>query len=140
MTAPRNSELTEESDETQGTYEVMSPGVTGEERAAADELTALSEDLHLYGDVPPEHRAAVAAALIEEYGDTDGAHHKQWLLNQVLLILTNGKDHLPDEGIAPLWPQSGSTSTGSFTPTPGAGRTVPSTTRRWTARWRRWRT
>lgn len=30
-----------------------------------------------------------AAAMILEYGMIDGAHHKQWLLDQVLKILLN---------------------------------------------------
>lgn len=46
-------------------------------------------------------RIAAAVDLIGRYGDTDGAHHKQWLLNRVLGILTNGAQSLEDEGVAP---------------------------------------
>lgn len=42
-----------------------------------------------------------AIAFIEEHQHTDGAHHKQWLLNQVYLILTDGTKGLEDEGIIP---------------------------------------
>jgi hypothetical protein len=60
-----------------------------------------------------------AIGLIEEYGGTDGAHHKQWLIDQILRILLEDEesyikwlkaycagDNWPDEyewdeGIAP---------------------------------------
>ena len=42
-----------------------------------------------------------AIKLIDEYQYIDGAHHKQWLLNQVYLALTDGEDALEDKGIAP---------------------------------------
>lgn len=57
-----------------------------------------------------------ALGLIEEYGGIDGAHHKQWLLDQLVHVLADdyeqwvaeyqkGEDgpetYLWDEGIAP---------------------------------------
>jgi hypothetical protein len=38
-------------------------------------------------------------ALIEDYAYTDGAHHKQWVLNEVYKVLTG--QELDDPGIAP---------------------------------------
>jgi hypothetical protein len=62
-------------------------------------------------------RTAKALKVIERYGGIDGAHHKQWVLDQVVRILTGRKykawvkemkagDDGPetyswDEGIAP---------------------------------------
>ena len=65
----------------------------------------------------PQDNINSALALIRDYGQTDGAHHKDWVLDQVVRVLTgpgyeqwvadakNGKDG-PDtysysEGIAP---------------------------------------
>jgi hypothetical protein len=42
-----------------------------------------------------------AIKLIKEHEYTDGEHHKQWVLNQVLLLLTGGAEHLEDEGTIP---------------------------------------
>lgn len=42
-----------------------------------------------------------AMEFIEDHAHTDGAHHKQWVLNQVLLILSDGARRLDDEGTAP---------------------------------------
>lgn len=33
-----------------------------------------------------------AVRLIQEYGPTDGAHHKQWVIDQVLRVLTGTED------------------------------------------------
>lgn len=49
----------------------------------------------------PEMRSQRAMALIFKYGDTDGADHKQWVLDQVLRTLSGGAGHLADPGIAP---------------------------------------
>jgi len=59
-------------------------------------------------------KEAAAVAFIEEWGDIDGAHHKQWLLDQVLQALLGDEylawlaetnkdpsDFVWDEGIAP---------------------------------------
>jgi hypothetical protein len=37
-------------------------------------------------------RIAAALAVIHQYGGTDGAHHKQWVLDQVVRELT-GPDY-----------------------------------------------
>jgi hypothetical protein len=52
--------------------------------------------------------------IIEQYGRTDGAHYKQWVLNEIVRIITNctttkesdwylrwTKEHEWDKGIAP---------------------------------------
>jgi hypothetical protein len=50
--------------------------------------------------------------LIEEYGDIDGSHHKQWVLDQILRLVTSdydqwvedyerGDEYKWDTGIAP---------------------------------------
>jgi hypothetical protein len=49
----------------------------------------------------PEQRIERAMDLIMRYGGTDGAHHKQWVLNKVALTLSGGAVRLADEGIAP---------------------------------------
>jgi hypothetical protein len=49
----------------------------------------------------PEQRIARAVDLIGKYANTDGAHHKQWVLNKVVQTLTGGATRLSDEGIAP---------------------------------------
>lgn len=46
-------------------------------------------------------RAAEAVELITRHADTDGAHHKQWVLDRVLRALTDGTRHLEDGGTAP---------------------------------------
>ncbi len=63
-----------------------------------------------------EQRTADALDLIHRYGGIDGAHHKQWLLDQIVRVLAkdyeawvaehcDGEDgpdtHEWDEGIAP---------------------------------------
>jgi hypothetical protein len=50
---------------------------------------------------PAEARIDHAVQLISKHGDTDGAHHKQWVLNQVMRELTAGAFGLEDEGTAP---------------------------------------
>jgi hypothetical protein len=35
----------------------------------------------------PQDRINAAVSLINELGDIDGAHHKQWLLDQVVRLL-----------------------------------------------------
>lgn len=49
-----------------------------------------------------------AIILIAEYGDIDGAHHKQWLIDQVLRALLTDEEYEAistgtnwDQGIAP---------------------------------------
>ena len=53
-----------------------------------------------------DERVTEAIKLILQYGDVDGGHHKQWLLDQVLQVLAG--DAYPtlvdlnwDQGIAP---------------------------------------
>ena len=65
-----------------------------------------------------DSRIAKALKVIEEYGGIDGAHHKQWVLDQVVRALTQadfasseyaewleiyrvGGDYEWDKGIAP---------------------------------------
>ena len=62
-----------------------------------------------------DDREQGALDLISEYGEIDGAHHKQWLLDQVVRMLTGNEyeydrwveSHLKeteyqwDEGVAP---------------------------------------
>ncbi len=36
-------------------------------------------------------RIAAALALIDRYGGIDGAHHKQWVLDQVVRVLAEDK-------------------------------------------------
>ena len=36
----------------------------------------------------PETQVMEALGLIEQYGGIDGAHHKQWVLDQVARVLT----------------------------------------------------
>lgn len=35
-----------------------------------------------------EYRVEKSLELISAYGDTDGEHHKQWLLDQIVRVLT----------------------------------------------------
>lgn len=55
-----------------------------------------------------------AIVMIESFGDTDGAHHKQWLIDQLLRLLLGSEeryvrwrgnrtidDYGWDEGVAP---------------------------------------
>lgn len=46
-------------------------------------------------------RIQAALTVARKHGDTDGGHHKQWVLNQMVMALTGGEERLPDEGIAP---------------------------------------
>lgn len=56
-----------------------------------------------------EARIEQALALIGEYGEIDGAHHKQWVLDQVARTLAGGDEYpnwvsewdWEDPGIAP---------------------------------------
>ena len=50
---------------------------------------------------PAEQRIAQALDLIRKYGDTDGAHHKQWVLSQVTQLLSAGSQRLEDGGTVP---------------------------------------
>lgn len=36
-----------------------------------------------------QHRAEHALAIISSYGGIDGAHHKQWVLDQVVRVLAD---------------------------------------------------
>ena len=49
----------------------------------------------------PERRIERALKVIGRHASTDGAHHKQWVINQVVLALTAGALHLEDEGTPP---------------------------------------
>lgn len=40
-----------------------------------------------------ENRIDQAVDLIYNYGGTDGAHHKQWVLDQVLKLLLDAEDY-----------------------------------------------
>jgi hypothetical protein len=40
-----------------------------------------------------DYKVKVALELIERFGGTDGAHHKQWLIDQILRALT-GNDYV----------------------------------------------
>jgi len=53
--------------------------------------------------VPAEwpQRVRDALEIAREYGDIDGAHHKQWVIDQMMRTLTGGADGLEDPGIAP---------------------------------------
>lgn len=53
--------------------------------------------------VPAEWPQRVKAALevARKYGDTDGAHHKQWVIGQMVQLLTDGAEQTEDPGIAP---------------------------------------
>jgi hypothetical protein len=46
-------------------------------------------------------RAAGVLDLIVKHGDTDGADHKQWVLDQAARELSGGAVHLADEGTIP---------------------------------------
>lgn len=48
-----------------------------------------------------QNQVEQAVELIKEHEYTDGAHHKQWVLGRVLMILTDGAVRLEDEGIIP---------------------------------------
>jgi len=56
-----------------------------------------------------QEKIDIATRLIFHYGSIDGAHHKQWVLSQVLLTLLGKKDYIEflendpdwDHGIAP---------------------------------------
>jgi hypothetical protein len=37
---------------------------------------------------PPEQRITDALVFIENFGDIDGAHHKQWVIDRLVHILT----------------------------------------------------
>jgi len=41
----------------------------------------------------PKEGIAAAVSVIEEYGMTDGAHHKQWILDQVLRAILGAKGY-----------------------------------------------
>jgi hypothetical protein len=68
------------------------------------------EEIAALGGYPPgpaeprddaERRIERALKVIARHPDTDGAHHKQWVINQVVLALTAGALHLEDEGAPP---------------------------------------
>lgn len=44
-------------------------------------------------DPTPEERIAKAVNRIDQSGGIDGAHHKQWVLDQVLRILLSESDY-----------------------------------------------
>lgn len=46
-------------------------------------------------------RINAALEIARKHGDTDGAHHKQWVIDQMMRALTGGAEHLEDPGIAP---------------------------------------
>jgi hypothetical protein len=48
-----------------------------------------------------ERRIERALKVIGRHADTDGVHHKQWVINQVVLALTAGALHLEDQGTPP---------------------------------------
>jgi hypothetical protein len=50
---------------------------------------------------PAEERIDQALDLISKYGDTDGLHHKQWVLAQVAAVLSAGTLKLESEGTCP---------------------------------------
>lgn len=41
----------------------------------------------------PQDKIADALALILQYGDVDGAHHKQWLIDQIVRVLVGNDDY-----------------------------------------------
>jgi hypothetical protein len=66
------------------------------------------EEIAALGGHPPgpamtgaELRIERALKVIGNHASTDGAHHKQWVINQVVLALTAGALHLEDEGTPP---------------------------------------
>jgi hypothetical protein len=68
------------------------------------------EEIAALGGHPPgpaeprdstERRIERALKVIARHPDTDGAHHKQWVINQVVVALTAGTLHLEDEGTPP---------------------------------------
>jgi hypothetical protein len=38
-------------------------------------------------------RITKAMEIIAQYGDIDGAHHKQWVLDQVVRVLVGDEEH-----------------------------------------------
>jgi hypothetical protein len=43
-----------------------------------------------------EDRIKKALNIIKNFGDTDGAHHKQWVLDQIVRVLTG----CPEQGLS----------------------------------------
>jgi len=79
-------------------------------------LKALKKDRESPVIINDDMKIRTALRMIGDYGDTDGAHHKMWVLDQVVRILADDydawlKEHLDgedgpntygwDEGIAP---------------------------------------
>lgn len=46
-------------------------------------------------------RVDAALEIARKHGDTDGAHHKQWVIDQMMRALSGGREGLEDPGIAP---------------------------------------
>ena len=44
-------------------------------------------------DISAQVKVGSVLTLLEEYGSTDGGHHKQWLLDQILRVLC-GNDEI----------------------------------------------